>query len=83
MCYGILMCCSFLPIEKNKELNKLLGQANRKAAKMEQQLQKTKVNNCCCYFPSAEMRMSNTVFFTISLHVYYKAKKSVQSYHRH
>lgn len=41
--FGILRCCSFLSIERNKELNKLLSQAKRKAVKMEQQLQKSKV----------------------------------------
>lgn len=67
--FGILSCCSFLSIEKNKELNKLLGQANRKAAKMEQQLQKSMVSSCCCYFPSTEKRVS----------VWCKALTSVQS----
>lgn len=59
--FGILRCCSFLSIERNKELNKLLSQAKRKAVKMEQQLQKSKVTtgtcSCFCYFPSTEKRM--------------------------
>lgn len=55
--FGILRCCSFLSIEKNKELNKSLSQANRKAKKMEQQLQKSKVNSFGCYFPSTEKKM--------------------------
>ena len=58
LCFiGILRCCSFLSIEKNKELNKSLSQANRKAKKMEQQLQKSKVNSFGCYFPSTEKKM--------------------------
>lgn len=50
--FGILRCFSFLSIEQNKELNKSLSQANRKATKMEQQLQKSKVNSFGCYFPA-------------------------------
>lgn len=61
MFFGILRCCSFLSIEGNKELNKLLSQAKRKAVKMEQQLQKSKVTtstcSCFCYFPSTEKKM--------------------------
>ena len=56
---NMVRCCSFLSVEEKKELNKLLSQTKRKAGKMEQQLQKSKVTTCSCfcYFPNVEKRM--------------------------
>ena len=84
--FGILRYFSFLSIEDKKELNKSLSQAKRKAAQMEQQLQKSKVStrSCFCYFHSTEKRM----IVTASLQKLYmivccKPRTSVQSYDRY